>query len=180
MFILSFGLSFMLIFGGLTQQYHLQKLSDQSHVQHLKNPLGDNLNINDAAAMFEKKFKKKVLLPNDVPFKPTDTGASYSELTKTLTISYYNKETNQALIVTQMVNIKPKSGEKFTKTQHEQEVELSDGTKAVYVYNSPEEKPNYIRFIRDGIVYFISIKQENHRATVDELVNIANSMGSVK
>ncbi|GMX67467.1 hypothetical protein Elgi_67400 [Paenibacillus elgii] len=176
MYILSLSISLMLIFGGGSLYNHLQKPDDRLNVEQLKNPLGDNLNIQDASSMFEKKFNKKVLIPNNVPFKPTDTGASFSEIAKTLTISYFNKETNQSLIVTQMVNIKPKDDKKFKTTAHETEVVLNDGTKAVYVYNSAEEKPSHLRFIRDDVVYFITIKQNHHNATIDELVNIANSM----
>ncbi|MEV2909910.1 hypothetical protein [Paenibacillus larvae] len=165
----------MVLYGSLIQNIETQQSVDPlSYItEHSKNPLGDNLNVNDAISMFKEKFNKKVFLPNTIPFKPTDTGASLSEHAKTLTVSYFNNKTNETLIVTQMVNIKPKNGEKFSKTPHETEVELKHSTKAKCLYKAG--KPDHIRFIRDDIIYFISLKQ-NRNITINELVEVANSM----
>ncbi|ARF67290.1 hypothetical protein B7C51_04800 [Paenibacillus larvae subsp. pulvifaciens] len=173
--LLSLGLSLMILNSALIQNIEQTQFNDplSEITEHSRNPLGDNLDVNEAASMFKEKFNKKVFLPNTIPFKPTDTGASFNEHAKTLTVSFFNYKTNEALIVTQMVNIKPKYGEKFSKIPHETEVKLKDGTKAICVYKA--DKPDHIRFIRNDIVYFISLKQ-NRNITTNDLVKVANSM----
>lgn len=167
-----------LLFGCLTSGEYQSKtedyLGDAYYIYSNPNTSVDNQTLQEKVTLFESKFNRKVLLPKEVPFHTTNIETVLNEPSKTLTVSYRNKESNKTLVITQMVNIKPKSGNKFPVNPHEKEINIKD-LKVTYIYDLSEDIPNYVRFMKDDMVYFINFRQFED-ANIDGYVKIINSM----
>ncbi|WP_339255471.1 hypothetical protein [Paenibacillus sp. FSL P2-0136] len=166
-----------LIFGSLlSNQYSIVNTNSFTNSTSIHESLDkvDGKTSDQTVALFEKKFDRKVLLPKEIPFKVTDIETSLDEIPKTLTVSYHNKNLRKVLVVTQMLNIRPKTGPKFSPNQHEKIINVS-GIAVTYIYDLPDKIPNYVRFIKGDMIYFINFRQFED-ANVDNYIKVINSM----
>ena len=135
-----------------------------------KNPLGDNLSIAKTVSNFEKRFQKKVLLPEYISFTPTHTGGSYLEASAYIRISYYNISSKQTLIVEEAVE-NPQSD--YNKAAKANPITLKDGTDAIYLEDRIAKR---IWFKKNGMVYTIGLQTDHNNVDTQELLQVVNSL----
>lgn len=136
------------------------------------NPLGDNMNIDEAKEEFNKKYNVQVLLPKSIPFEATHIGATLGINDPTLRISYYKESTQQAMIVDIKLNSK---GLNQRISDNIEKTYLSDGTLAMYHHDS-KEVADRLHFIKNNLEYRIGIMKNKQKVTLSLLKLIAESI----
>ncbi|QHZ54155.1 DUF4367 domain-containing protein [Paenibacillus larvae] len=132
-------------------------------VQEFEN---NEISLSDGVSNFEKKTKKKVLLPKYLPFDSTDQTVNFNKEGK-LRVRYCNEKTKQNLIVSQEAVSYP------VRFSNKNESILKDGTKAYY-YN--DDVVHHIVFRREDVVYSIIAFKKNNELTQEQLIKVANSL----
>lgn len=133
-------------------------------------PLGEVIPIEEAAAEFQKRYDKKVMIPKYIPFTPTIAGGKVSE--NEITLDYLDEKDNKTLSLSAYVNdlkIKKAKDDFFN---------LDNGIKAEII-NDKRIGFMLITFKADGLSYLIGINKSKYRDTeecIKELTKVANSL----
>jgi hypothetical protein len=139
------------------------------NVDSYNGPLGfDVMPIDETIKEFEEKVNLHVLKPTYLPFEPTHKGAIMTA--NSVRVHYYNEITKERL----KIYLNKSVAESKNIAPFEEDVYLSDGTKAIYFYVDKGQFEG-LTFVINGVHYIVAI-EDTDGDEKEKLIKVANSL----
>ena len=129
-----------------------------------------NNSLQKSISQFENKFNQNIMLPEYIPFNPTNIDSEFNESLKLLKINYTNKKTNEEL----MILISLKQNEKINSNKYSKQITLNDGTKTIYSHIEKSDS-EFLTFVKNDLDYYLKLTKNGKETRINDLLKIANS-----